>query len=178
MVRLAKLISRLPQKEFLSQAHEIIEIVRQEPDIKEMLGYKLEKDVEDFIIRLGDASSEAYDILLNMINKNIKITPKAWTNYWPVLAICRAGSNIGEKAKPILIKILNSTDRYREQDLHSAAYVALLRLGFKDDVLKDPGAGAKYGASWYDNKLATVTPESPKSVCTTIQKSHAIPLPE
>jgi hypothetical protein len=175
---LAKLISRLPQKEFLSQAHELIEIVRQEPDIKEMPGYKLENDAEDFIIRLGDAGPEAYDILLNMMNKNIETTPKSWTNYWVALAICRAGSDIGEKVKPSLIKILNSTDRYREQDLHSAAYVALLRLGFKNDALKDPSAGTKYGSSWYDNKLATVTPESPKSVCTTIKKSQAIPLPE
>lgn len=175
---LADLISRLPPKEFLSQAHEIIDIVRQEPDIKEMIGYKLENDAENFIIRLGDAGPEAYDILIKMMNKNIETRPKAWTNYWPVLAICRAGYDIGEKVKPSLIKILNSTDRYREQDLHSAAYVALLRLGFKNDALKDPSAGTKYGASWYDNKLATVTPESPKSVCTTIQKSQAIPLPE
>lgn len=175
---LAKLISRLPQKEFLSQAHELIEIVRSEPDTDEIRGHKLEQDAEDFIIRLGDAGSEAHDILLNMVNKNLETTPKAWTNYWAVLALCRAGSDVAKKAEPILIKILNSTDRYREQDLHSAAYVALLRLGLKDAVLKDPSAGAKYGNSWYDERMEKVTPESPKSVCTTIMGSGRPPLPE
>jgi hypothetical protein len=103
------------------------------------------------------------------------------------LGLCRSGAEYAPKAKDDLMRLLASTGGYKtmdQHDLHSAAYVALLRMGLKDAVANDPASNRsdRYAVmndptgkrrdqifQWYQDKLATVTPASPKEVCVTMR---------
>jgi hypothetical protein len=136
--------------------------------------------------RLGDAApSEMVDFYLATLRKEHSpfdvLANNAQTT--AALGLWRAGAEYAPEAKEDLVRLLASTGRYKtidQHDLHSAAYVALLRMGFKDEVANDPASKRSDGYTvmndptgrrrdllyhWYEDKLATVTPASPKEVC-------------
>jgi len=62
--------------------------------------------------------------------------------------LCRAGAEYAPKAKDDLVRLLASTGRYKtidQHDLHSALYLALLRMGMKDAVENDATASGRNG---------------------------------
>ena len=165
---LAKLIAYLPKDVYLAQASSLIEIVRSDPG--KMPNSKLTEDAPEFVIRLGDTGQLSHNIFLDMIRLDVNRPP-----YWAILGLCRAGSDVAEKAAPDLIRLLNSTDRVDNSELHSAVYVTLLRLGLKDAAFNDASAGQQYYQSWYADKLANVTTASPRSVCVSTTSMRPLP---
>ena len=168
---LMKMIAYLPKEAYMQQSASIIKILGEDED---EIAQKWDLVVysPEFFARLGDAGPGAYDMLTNEIQvddlpdenhlEELKVVSAA-------LGLCRAGVDAAKTAGPGLISILNQTDRdINNPNLHSAVFVALLRLGLKDAALQDKSADQPNHKNWYDQKVSSVTPESPRSVCSTV----------
>lgn len=82
-----------------------------------------------------------------------------------ILGLCRIGKP-AEKLSEKVAAVLMTTPRvgfYNEQ--HSAAFVALLRMGRPDLADQDPDAGSYYRAGDYAKLRQTATPESSPDIC-------------
>lgn len=87
-----------------------------------------------------------------------------------IYGLCRVGApaaSLADKVATLLVK-----NKRNHGEIHAAAYLALLRMGRPDLADADPDADAYYARKHYGAWRATVTPESPPSVCAS---SHGWP---
>lgn len=111
-------------------------------------------------VRLGDLGRLAVPLL-----ERIAFPDQERPNGYAILGLCRIGANATQFSKRIA-DILQKTKR-SNSEIHSAAYVTLLRLGRPDLADLDSDADSRYQRKHYDNWRQTVTPESPPDVCLT-----------
>lgn len=122
------------------------------------------------LTRSGDLGEAILPMLLDDIS-----TENRRFDYAAILALCRMGAPLALSAAPRLTEILNTTTRAKNDAVHAAAFVTLLRLGLREAALADPDASATYQHKWYQQALDSITPDSPRSVCTTSHGRSTLP---
>lgn len=156
---LARMIALLPSDAYRPLIPALIEIVRSNPNQEQN---NLRNDAELFMMRLGDAGRLATDVFLDMARQ------PGWRRYWSLIALCRSGNEVGPEAGADVVELLRTTGRSgSDSQLHSAAYVTLLRMGLANEARADPAARNSPEDPWYAEKLVSVKPSSPRSTCTT-----------
>lgn len=176
---LADLLARMPAETFAPLAGRIATVLeapapvhparrkRDRPEQDER--YRPRNRLDTLVIRSGDAGEVALPALLADIAPE-KRRPSAAA----ILALCRMGPPAADAAGPRIAEILRTTKR-RDDAIHSAAYVALLRLGMRENALADPDAAATYQHKWYERVAETVTPASPPSACMSSRDWPKLP---
>jgi len=115
---------------------------------------------DELLMRFGDLGPIAIPLLDRLAFSEGNTESAA-----AILGLCRIGKPAGKLSDKVAA-VLMSTPRvgfYHEQ--HSAAFVALLRMGRPDLADKDPDLKSYYQAGSYSELRQTVTPESSAEVC-------------
>lgn len=117
--------------------------------------------VDDLLIRIADRGDLAAGLAARAFANN-PVRGK------PVQALCRMGPAAADEAAAVLLSKLEwaSNNRYYWYQ-HQGIYLALLRMGWREQLLADPHSGAADQAKrgWYEGVLKSVSPASPPSVC-------------
>lgn len=168
---LSDMIVRLPEDAYAPLVPQLVEAARADAKNTESgVGWSLQSQAPAFMFRLGDAApAEMADLFAATLQAEHASRDAQTT---AVLGLCRAGAEYAPKVKGDLSRLFASTSRYDggSMYLHSALYVTLLRMGMKDAVVNDPTDGRRDRVfQWYQDKLANVTPASPKEACVAIR---------
>jgi hypothetical protein len=106
--------------------------------------------------RLGDLGPAALPVL-----ERLAFAPRR-PREGPFFGICRVGAPAAYLAERVAEAMPKTS---RSDAAHTAAYLALLRMGRPDLADTDPEADSRFMAKRYANMRQTVTPSSPASVC-------------
>ncbi|MGA7292224.1 MAG: hypothetical protein WBW85_06785 [Terriglobales bacterium] len=168
---LSEMIVRLPEDAYAPLAPQLVEAARADANNTESgVGWSLQSQAPAFMMRLGDAAPAEMAELFAATLQAEHVPRDAQTT--AVLGLCRAGAEYAPKVKDDLLRLFASTSRYNggSMYLHPALYLTLLRMGMKDAVVNDPTEGRRDRIfQWYQDKFATVTPQSPKEVCVAVR---------
>jgi hypothetical protein len=115
-------------------------------------------DHDPLVTRLGNLGPRA----LPMLERNIGDGGGGNANV--ILGLCRVGLAAAGSADTVAA-VLRATGRSPGGEVHSAAYVALLRMGRADLADSDPDSANGYRKSEYEAVRRSVRPSSPPGVC-------------
>jgi hypothetical protein len=113
-------------------------------------------DQDPLVTRLGDLGQRA----LPMLERNIE----SRGNDNVILGLCRVGPAAAGSADRVAA-VLRATSRSSDRSVHSAAYVALLRMGRADLADSDPDSASRYRKGEYETMRRSVGPSSPPGMC-------------
>ncbi|MFT3730453.1 MAG: hypothetical protein QM780_03365 [Hyphomicrobium sp.] len=152
---LEDLLAILPSDQFDPVARTLLADLKQ----RRRVDYNMASEM--FVARLGDFGADAIPVL-----QHLAFEVDAFRRRAALVGLCRAGP----VAAPLADRINHIlTTTYRGDNSHEPAFVALLRIGRRDLAEQDPHADSEYRNRDYKNWLATVTPDSPVSICDTFR---------
>lgn len=152
---LQDLLATLPSDQFDPVARTLLSDLKQRPKVD----YYMVSEM--FAARVGDFGADAMPVL-----QHLAFEVDAFHRRAALVGLCRSGRVAAPLADRINHVLITT---HRGDDSHEPAFVALLRIGRRDLAERDPHADSGYRKPDYENWLATITPESPASVCDTFR---------